>query len=80
MQVGERYFRRDPPITYTAYTRGEAGSCGQDVRLLIRQYQFDKVALVKITTPERLLRRARVGTGQLSSRLCSGSRAIGICI
>lgn len=44
------------PLRYTAYTpcfRSEAGSYGKDVRGLIRQHQFDKVELVKITTPER---------------------------
>src|SRR5260221_596451 len=33
--------------------RSEAGSYGQDVRGLIRQHQFDKVELVKLTTPEQ---------------------------
>jgi seryl-tRNA synthetase len=44
------------PIKYTAYTpcfRSEAGSYGADVRGLIRQHQFDKVELVKITRPEQ---------------------------
>ncbi len=44
------------PIRYTAYTpcfRSEAGSYGADVRGLIRQHQFDKVELVKFTTPEQ---------------------------
>src|SRR6478752_5209610 len=44
------------PLKYTAYTpcfRSEAGSHGADVRGLIRQHQFDKVELVKITTPEQ---------------------------
>jgi seryl-tRNA synthetase len=43
------------PVYYTAYTpcfRSEAGSYGKDVRGLIRQHQFDKVELVKFTTPE----------------------------
>src|SRR6185369_14991938 len=43
------------PIAYTAYTpcfRSEAGSHGKDVRGLIRQHQFDKVELVRFTTPE----------------------------
>ena len=43
------------PIKCTAYTpcfRSEAGSHGADVRGLIRQHQFDKVELVKFTTPE----------------------------
>jgi seryl-tRNA synthetase len=47
---------RELPILYTAYTpcfRSEAGSYGQDVRGLIRQHQFDKVELVKLTTPEQ---------------------------
>jgi seryl-tRNA synthetase len=53
---GEILDGRELPIFYTAYTpcfRSEAGSYGQDVRGLIRQHQFDKVELVKITTPER---------------------------
>ena len=43
------------PIYYTAYTpcfRSEAGSYGKDTRGLIRQHQFNKVELVKFTTPE----------------------------
>ncbi|HEY7446646.1 MAG TPA: serine--tRNA ligase [Vicinamibacterales bacterium] len=43
------------PVLYTAYTpcfRSEAGSHGADVRGLIRQHQFDKVELVKLTTPD----------------------------
>lgn len=46
---------KDLPIKYTAYTpcfRSEAGSHGRDTRGLIRQHQFDKVELVKFTTPE----------------------------
>jgi seryl-tRNA synthetase len=47
---------RELPLKYTAYTpcfRSEAGSYGADVRGLIRQHQFDKVELVKFTTPEQ---------------------------
>ncbi len=47
---------RQLPIKYTSYTpcfRSEAGSYGADVRGLIRQHQFDKVELVKFTTPEQ---------------------------
>ncbi len=43
------------PLSYTAYTpcfRSEAGSYGRDTRGLIRQHQFDKVELVKLTKPE----------------------------
>ncbi len=52
---GEILDGRDLPLKYTAYTpcfRSEAGSYGTDVRGLIRQHQFDKVELVKFTTPE----------------------------
>jgi seryl-tRNA synthetase len=43
------------PVNYVAFTpcfRSEAGSHGKDVRGLIRQHQFHKVELVKLTTPE----------------------------
>jgi seryl-tRNA synthetase len=43
------------PLKYVAFTpcfRSEAGSYGKDVRGLIRQHQFHKVELVKLTTPE----------------------------
>jgi seryl-tRNA synthetase len=43
------------PKKYVAYTpcfRREAGAAGKDTRGLIRIHQFDKVELVKITTPE----------------------------
>ncbi len=46
---------KDLPLCYTAYTpcfRSEAGSYGKDTRGLIRQHQFNKVELVKFTTPE----------------------------
>ena len=43
------------PLKYVAFTpcfRSEAGSYGKDVRGLVRQHQFHKVELVKLTTPE----------------------------
>jgi seryl-tRNA synthetase len=43
------------PRFYTAYSpcfRSEAGSYGKDTRGLIRQHQFEKVEIVKYTTPE----------------------------
>lgn len=45
----------DLPKYMTAYTpcfRREAGSAGKDTRGLIRQHQFNKVELVKLTRPE----------------------------
>jgi seryl-tRNA synthetase len=53
---GEIVDGRKLPFRYTAYTpcfRSEAGSYGADVRGLIRQHQFDKVELVKFTTPDQ---------------------------
>lgn len=43
------------PIYFTAYTacfRREAGSAGKDTRGLLRVHEFDKVELVKFTSPE----------------------------
>jgi seryl-tRNA synthetase len=39
-------------VAYTACFRAEAGSAGRDTRGLIRQHQFNKVELVKLTKPE----------------------------
>lgn len=47
--------KEDLPIYYVAYSacfRSEAGSYGKDVRGIIRQHQFNKIELVKFTTPE----------------------------
>jgi len=39
-------------VAYTPCFRSEAGSYGRDTRGLIRQHQFEKVELVKLTLPE----------------------------
>ncbi len=52
---GEILNGEDLPLYYVANTpcfRREAGSYGQDVRGLIRQHQFNKVELVKLTEPK----------------------------
>jgi seryl-tRNA synthetase len=52
---GEILDEEELPKRYAAYTpcfRSEAGSYGKDTRGLIRQHQFNKVELVKFTTPE----------------------------
>jgi seryl-tRNA synthetase len=44
------------PRRYVAFTpcyRREAGTYGQDTKGMIRQHQFDKVELVKVTTPSQ---------------------------
>jgi seryl-tRNA synthetase len=77
----------DLTISYCAYTpcfRSEAGSYGKDVRGMIRQHQFQKVELVKFTTPqasneqhEKLTRDAErvleiLGLPYRRSLLCTG--------
>ncbi len=52
---GEVLEEKELPKRYVAYSacfRAEAGSYGKDTRGLIRQHQFNKVELVKFTTPE----------------------------
>lgn len=39
-------------VAYSSCFRSEAGSAGRDTRGLIRQHQFNKVELVKVTTAE----------------------------
>ncbi len=39
--------------SYSPCFRSEAGAAGKDTRGLIRQHQFEKVELVKFTTPEK---------------------------
>jgi seryl-tRNA synthetase len=53
--AGEILDAKDLPIYYAAYSpcfRSEAGSYGRDTRGLIRQHQFEKVELVKLSLPE----------------------------
>jgi seryl-tRNA synthetase len=75
------------PLSLCAYTpcfRSEAGSYGRDVRGIIRQHQFQKVEMVKITCPdqsaeehEKLTRNAesileRLGLPYRTVVLCTG--------
>jgi seryl-tRNA synthetase len=53
--AGEILDAKDLPKYFTAYTpcfRSEAGSYGRDTRGLIRQHQFEKIELVKLSLPE----------------------------
>jgi len=53
--AGEILDAKDLPMYYAAYSpcfRSEAGSYGKDTRGLIRQHQFEKVELVKLSLPE----------------------------
>lgn len=60
------------PICYCAYTpcfRGEAGAAGVGTRGMIRVHQFDKVELIKITTPEN-------GYGELEKLVANAEKVL----
>ncbi len=82
---GEIVDGRVLPLRYTAYTpcfRSEAGSYGQDVRGLIRQHQFDKVELVKLTTPEQSyeeLESLTLNAEEVLKRLELPYRTVALC-
>jgi seryl-tRNA synthetase len=82
---GEILDGRQLPIRYTAYSpcfRSEAGSYGQDVRGLVRQHQFDKVELVKLTLPEQSyeeLERLTADAEEVLKRLELPYRTVLLC-
>lgn len=50
------------PIKLTAHTpcfRSEAGSYGRDTKGMIRQHQFDKVEMVQIVHPSKVMKRLK---------------------
>ena len=60
------------PAALTAYTpcfRREAGAAGKDTRGLIRVHQFDKVELVRVSTPEDSARELEVLLGHAETVL-----------
>ena len=62
----------DLPIYYVAYSpcfRRESGSYGKDTRGLLRVHQFNKVELVKFTTPETSYKELEALTHQAESIL-----------
>ncbi len=55
LRRGEVLKEEELPLQYTACTpcfRKEAGAYGKDTKGMVRQHQFNKVELVKFTTPE----------------------------
>jgi len=83
---------KDLPRCYTAYTpcfRSEAGAAGRESRGLIRLHQFNKVELMKFTTPEmaaaeleKLTRNAEtilelLGLAYRRLALCTGDMGFG---
>ena len=56
LHSGEFLAEKTLPRRYVCFTpcyRREAGTYGQDTKGMLRQHQFDKVELVKLTTPEQ---------------------------
>jgi seryl-tRNA synthetase len=81
----ETLAEEDLPLYYCAYTpcfRKEAGSYGKDTRGIIRQHQFNKVELVKFTTPETSydeLERLLADAEEVLRRLQIHYRVITLC-
>ncbi len=60
------------PIAHAALTpcwRREAGAAGRDTRGYIRMHQFDKVEMVRFTTPDRSLEELELLTGHAEAVL-----------
>ena len=76
---------RDLPICYVAYSpcfRAEAGSYGKDTRGLIRQHQFNKVEMVKFSTPEssyEQLEKLTLNAEEVLKRLEIPYRVVSLC-
>ncbi len=76
---------KDLPVCYTAYSacfRREAGSYGKDTKGLIRVHQFDKVELVKFTSPETSmaeLEKLRLDAEDILKRLELPYRVLELC-
>lgn len=74
------------PICHCAYSacfRAEAGASGRDTRGLIRQHQFNKVELVKFTTPESSydeLEKLRNDAEDVLQKLNLPYRVVKLCI
>jgi seryl-tRNA synthetase len=92
LHQGEILEASDLPRYYTAYTpcfRSEAGSAGRESRGLIRLHQFNKVELMKFTTPaaapaelEKLTQNAetileKLGLAYRRLALCTGDMGFG---
>jgi seryl-tRNA synthetase len=81
----ETLLEEDLPLYYCAYTpcfRKEAGSYGKDTRGIIRQHQFNKVELVKFTTPETSyeeLERLLADAEEILRRLKIHYRIVSLC-
>ena len=69
-------------VAYSACFRREAGAAGKDTRGYIRLHQFDKVEMVRFTTPETSLDQLEILTGHaeaLLQRLGIHYRVLSMC-
>ncbi len=75
----------DLPLAFTAQTpcfRSEAGSYGKDTRGLIRQHQFTKVEMVRLSLPDESYKQLEIMTGHacgLLERLELPYRVLTLC-
>ena len=82
---GEILAEKDLPRYYVAYSpcfRAEAGSYGKDTRGLIRQHQFNKVEMVKFSTPEKSyeeLEKLTLNAEEILKRLGIHYRTVSLC-
>jgi seryl-tRNA synthetase len=85
LHQGEVLEEAQLPIFYTAYTpcfRSEAGSYGKDTRGLIRQHQFNKVEMVKLTQPELSydeLEKMLINAEAILRRLALAYQVVSLC-
>jgi len=76
---------KELPCYFVAYSpcfRSEAGSHGKDTRGLIRQHQFNKVEMVKFTTPEISydeLEKLTLNAEEILKRLNIHFRTVNLC-
>jgi seryl-tRNA synthetase len=69
-------------VGYTPCFRREAGAAGRETRGIIRVHQFDKVELVKITTPEKSyeeLESLAADAERVLQLLCLHYRVVELC-
>ena len=69
-------------MAYSPCFRSEAGSYGKDTRGLIRQHQFNKVEMVKFTTPETSyheLEKLTLNAEEVLKRLNIHFRTVSLC-
>src|SRR5207247_8707319 len=73
LHAGEVLPEATLPRRYTALTpcyRREAGTYGKDMKGIYRQHQFDKVELVKLTTPAKASDELGSMVGNAETVLC----------